>query len=440
MTRSIWNRLSSKIPAPPVYISAEHIRHTSLPFGSSPHSALSIIPRNKPIRRRVVVPEYGDFDSLSPFDFSWVDTAPLHLSMQRHPIDDPNKSRDFLKKVWYCNEEIGWSGNYVLEDGTVLAVVTDPDGVEAVSFKKCYDWLQTNKPPGAALTGGQKRSRSPVGSVYLINADCVNLTLALQDAGFNPMITNAGSRGHFGGGYRNGARAQEEELCRRSLLPFVQDEHFNTALLRPSLVPGAPMGVKVNSLYPIPPTDAIYARQVPFIRSDASNKYKLLHEPRYVSVGTVAGFNLGSAGGDKHDDPPLTKLPRSKGRRGSSTSPFPADFISDTLKYLTTLLTAALIHGHDSIVLVPVGCGAFKNPPEIIAGLLVDVILQESMQHRFKVIVVACLDDHNTGQAHNTQGNFAPFRKAFEESGIDCFFPISELVESDISSIFQKGA
>eukprot|EP00658_Telonema_sp_P-2_P045193 TRINITY_DN33118_c0_g1_i1.p1 TRINITY_DN33118_c0_g1~~TRINITY_DN33118_c0_g1_i1.p1 ORF type:complete len:145 (-),score=27.94 TRINITY_DN33118_c0_g1_i1:108-542(-) len=48
------------------------------------------------------------------------------------------------------------------------------------------------------------------GMLYLVNADCVNAAYSLQDAGYNPIITNAGSRKHFGGGYANGARAQEE--------------------------------------------------------------------------------------------------------------------------------------------------------------------------------------------------------------------------------------
>eukprot|EP00658_Telonema_sp_P-2_P055601 TRINITY_DN44195_c0_g1_i1.p2 TRINITY_DN44195_c0_g1~~TRINITY_DN44195_c0_g1_i1.p2 ORF type:complete len:106 (-),score=22.42 TRINITY_DN44195_c0_g1_i1:110-427(-) len=74
------------------------------------------------------------------------------------------------------------------------------------------------------------------------------------------------------------------------------------------------------------------------------------------------------------------------------------------------------MNGHDFIVLVPVGCGAFQNPPATVAKVLLDVIEKGSFLSRYKAIVMACLDDHNTGKQHNPNGNFSPIQKCFESS------------------------
>ena len=60
------------------------------------------------------------------------------------------------------------------------------------------------------------------------------------------------------------------------------------------------------------------------------------------------------------------------------------------------------------------GCGAYGNPPEIMARLFHEVLKEERYKNAFHNIVFAILDDHNTRKEHNPEGNFAPFAKEFE--------------------------
>jgi hypothetical protein len=52
--------------------------------------------------------------------------------------------------------------------------------------------------------------------VEVIDGDCLAVALQLKAAGYNPVVLNMANRKHPGGGWRNGAGAQEESICRRT--------------------------------------------------------------------------------------------------------------------------------------------------------------------------------------------------------------------------------
>jgi len=62
------------------------------------------------------------------------------------------------------------------------------------------------------------------------------------------------------------------------------------------------------------------------------------------------------------------------------------------------------IHKHDSLILGPIGCGAFGNPPHVIANMFADSIAKYGMH--FKRIVFAIFDSRN-------DGNLAVFQRVF---------------------------
>ncbi|CAF4470924.1 unnamed protein product, partial [Adineta steineri] len=79
-----------------------------------------------------------------------------------------------------------------------------------------------------------------------------------------------------------------------------------------------------------------------------------------------------------------------------------------TRKKIENIFAIAYQHKHDCLVLSALGCGAFRNPPKHIATIFKSVIDQYA--GFFKSVYFAIIDDHNTGQDFNPNGNYEPFR------------------------------
>jgi uncharacterized protein (TIGR02452 family) len=231
-----------------------------------------------------------------------------------------------------------------------------------------------------AVPGGKDRVVHPTPSkapatllprpmrVTVQNVDCVDAAVRLYDQGLNPILMNAASRGHFGGGYKGGSRAQEEELCRRSALAYV-------------------VHPLEKRFYPLKPEDGIYVPPIPFFRKGASEDYQLMDRAVPIAVGIVSAFNK----------PPLieneTKLSR--------------EVELATIEMIKTFFRMARDNGHRSVIPVALGCGAFRNPAIHLSKLFFSVL--ETFNGCFDEVVFAVLDDHNAYHEHNPLGNFAAF-------------------------------
>lgn len=96
---------------------------------------------------------------------------------------------------------------------------------------------------------------------------------------------------------------------------------------------------------------------------------------------------------------------------------FPRKISSNLVKgvknKMRTIFRIALRHRHDSLVLGAWGCGAYKNPPAHIAALFHEVLHEEEFKNKFRKIVFAIMEDHNSRKSHNPEGNLKPFRDVF---------------------------
>jgi hypothetical protein len=79
------------------------------------------------------------------------------------------------------------------------------------------------------------------------------------------------------------------------------------------------------------------------------------------------------------------------------------------------ILEAAHLSGCQALVLSAFGCGAFGNPPWVVARLFREALLRQASQLRR--VVFCILNDHNSGHSHNPEGNFRPFAETFKASG-----------------------
>lgn len=221
--------------------------------------------------------------------------------------------------------------------------------------------------------------------VKVENIDCLLASEKLLKEGYHPAVLNMASRRNPGGGVQTGAGAQEENLFRRSNL-------FQ------SLYQFAPFADKYglrSSKYQYPLDrnfGGIYTPDATVFRGTEQDGYPLLDEPYRMSFVSVAGINRPALESPERIAPELIAPVKNK---------------------IRTIFRIVLLHGHDSLVLGALGCGAFRNPPSHIARLFHEVMEEPEFKNKYRLLFFAILDDHNARLKHNPDGNYLPFVREF---------------------------
>ena len=175
-------------------------------------------------------------------------------------------------------------------------------------------------PPDAQLPAPGSRI-FPATRVQVTNETTLGAARRFVDAGLKPVALNLANGINPGGGFLNGARAQEEVLCRSSAL-------YQTLV-------GDPM-YEAHSRRPLPDsTDwVIYSPDVPVFRADDGTT---LERPWLLSFMTCAAPYA-----------PAIRQPKS----------------GDLLKRrIHRVLATARAYGNAALVLGAWGCGAYQNDP-----------------------------------------------------------------------------
>ena len=176
---------------------------------------------------------------------------------------------------------------------------------------------------------------------------------------------NFASATNPGGGVDKGASAQEECLCRCSTLyKCLNTEGVKKVFYEPHRRDGTPLH---ND-------DIVYTPDVVIIKNDG---YNSLFRYSKVNVITCAAPNLRitpanaynheNGEGVKVSDDELYALHKERARK---------------------ILACAAVHGNETVILGAFGCGAFKNPPEIVARAYRDII-DEQFLYNFSNIEFA---------------------------------------------------
>lgn len=186
----------------------------------------------------------------------------------------------------------------------------------------------------------------------VVNDTTLEACRALVAEGYNPVALNFASARHPGGGFLNGARAQEESLCRASGL--YQCINGNAMYRHHATVPG---GWYTNY--------AIYSPGVPVLKDDRG---EYLDEPYCCAFVTAPAVNAGVI-------------------RDRDRGPI-ADEMRERVEKVLAIMAG---HGHDAAVLGALGCGVFKNEPEVVAQLFAKA-LRGRFQGAFAKVVFAVLD------------------------------------------------
>ncbi len=205
-------------------------------------------------------------------------------------------------------------------------------------------------------------------TLFLDNMDCLTVTRDLAERGLNPIVLDAASDDHFGGGYKTGAAAQEENMCRRSGLCFAVDP--TQSKQKKDFYPLSKHGEHAG----------LYVSNVPVFRGEEAEGYPYLDTPFETAVAVMAAYNFN----EQHNSPLKLTMDQK-----TNELVIPEPQATETKNKLRTILHMAVQKGHESIVLMPLGCGAFRNPPKHVSGMLMDLITEE-FSNSFKEIQ----DDH----------------------------------------------
>ncbi|KAF9777158.1 hypothetical protein IL306_004557 [Fusarium sp. DS 682] len=231
--------------------------------------------------------------------------------------------------------------------------------------------------------------------IRVVNDDTLNAAIELsQTHGFGPqsqppIVVNFANRHSPGGGWLNGAMAQEEALCYRSSLALSLNKKH----------------------YPLERDEALYSPYALIVRNDLFSGHEISLLPArdlpVVSALTVAALRnppvrifTGEPRKDKQHRPSL---------EGFEKRVFAKDRDRDITKAKMRLcLRMAANHKHDMLVLGALGCGIYDNPPEDIAHCWLEVMREDEFSGNWwREVWFAVFDPKN-------EGNFEIFHQVLD--------------------------
>lgn len=225
--------------------------------------------------------------------------------------------------------------------------------------------------------------KHPKATIKILNQDTFDAAIMLigstskSNPPIKPAVLNLASDTLPGGGWLNGAMAQEEALCYRSSLYLSLHGHY----------------------YPWKPLEGLYTPDVVIIRSSTDDNHEILSpaipatDLPVVSVLSIAALR----------QPPLSEAQSLAGvKRKIFADPRDREI---TKKKMRLTLRMAASRGHEYLVLGALGCGAFMNPAGEIADAWKDVLEEEEFSGGWwREVWFSVMD-------RRKEGNFEVFEK-----------------------------
>ncbi|MFC8495225.1 TIGR02452 family protein [Streptomyces sp. NPDC057235] len=253
-----------------------------------------------------------------------------------------------LRNIAARTEEIVAAGHYRTRDGRTVSVAED--------LAAALAGTRLHGPGPVAVT--PDTDRTPTLEVTGESSLAAARRMTAADPARPVAVLNFASARNPGGGYLNGAQAQEEALCRSSAL-------YATLLRAPDYY--AHHRADRDAFYS---DRVIHSPRVPVFRDDRGD---LLAEPFAVGFLTSPAPNAGVV------------------RR---TTPERADRLPAALAARAErVLETAAAAGYRRLVLGAWGCGVFRNDPERVAGAFTALLTGDGrFAGHFEEVVFAVLD------------------------------------------------
>ncbi|KAF1934990.1 hypothetical protein EJ02DRAFT_460767 [Clathrospora elynae] len=198
-------------------------------------------------------------------------------------------------------------------------------------------------------------------------------------------VLNLASERSPGGGWQNGALAQEECLCYRSSLYLSLHKAY----------------------YPIPSLSAIYTPNVVLIRDAMARGHTLLTPTEHPT--NLPALSVISVAALRH--PALTDDGEAFKNEGAR---------AETKRKIRLTLRVAAKQGHTKLVLGALGCGVFANPPKEVAECFLEVLWEKEFQGGWwEDVAFAVLDNVSRpdGGIYG-EGNFGQFHRVLDGQAV----------------------
>jgi uncharacterized protein (TIGR02452 family) len=203
--------------------------------------------------------------------------------------------------------------------------------------------------------------------------DTFNSAWHMVKSGAKPAVLNMASDRCPGGGYKNGAMAQEEELFRRSTLSLSLEDYY---------------GLQQNRQwsYPLKPYQMIYSPDVLVFRDTEDNDYQMFKKKDrcFVDIISAAAIRRPKISGNEYAEPVQREI---------------------MLEKIRGIFKVAADKGHQHLLLSAFGCGAFYNPPEAVALIFKQVL--EEFEGQFQWVVFGIYDGPRSD-------NYGTFKRLLE--------------------------
>lgn len=171
-------------------------------------------------------------------------------------------------------------------------------------------------------------------------------------------VLNFASATNPGGGVVNGSSAQEECICRCSTLyPCLNTEAMWNAFYKPHRK-------AANPLYN---NDCIYTPDVCVFKSDTNY-------PKVIPKGEWWNVNILTCAAPNLRERPSNEMNPHAGEKEVKITP--AELEKLLTKRIRRIFEIAVANGNEVLILGAFGCGAFRNPPEIVAKVF-NTVMQD---------------------------------------------------------------
>ncbi len=283
-----------------------------------------------------------------------------------------------LRRIAADNQDIAERGRYTAADGRDVEVADALAAAIAGTRAYAPDEPADCAPASSCAdhSDGGSRDRSAT-TVRVSGSDTIAAARQLLVSGSQRVaVLNFASARNPGGGYVNGAKAQEEDICRKTLL-------YSCLLTVPAHYEAHRASRDAFYSHRL-----VYSPAVPVIR----DRHDALTAPMVtVDVITSAAPNAGVIERDRPDE--TAAIPRVLTERARR------------------VLACAAEHGVRGLVLGAWGCGVFRNDPAQVAeAFRVHLTGDGAYRHAFSEVVFAVVD--NSVQQRNRRAFDAAFGQA----------------------------